>query len=108
MNDVGWFEDMRKLGLVTRLPESLADGIVEKITIFNNDNGVLGEVREVSILRLTVGSAIKKHKHIIDSETYSFFNCDIVLKCNVNEEHELKNFLKGDLFILAVKRFAWI
>ena len=106
MNDVGWFEDMRKLGLVTCLPENIAEGLVEKITIFSNVEGFSGEVREVSILRLTAGSAIKKHKHIIDSETYSFFNCDMVLECNVNEEHELKNFLKGDLFILAVKRFA--
>lgn len=104
MNIRDFFEEMWEK--IILLPDKLSDGIVEKILMFQCDTVPSGHVCEMAFLHLTVGSAIKRHKHFIDSEVYIILNTGEVLKCEVGNEHELKNNLGEDMYVLSIKKRA--
>lgn len=77
---------------VEKLPSRLAEGIVFKIMLEENEKGSSG------ILLLLADSAIKKHKHINDWEEYTFPDGHVE-RCSVGDSHQLKNET-GDLLVI--------
>lgn len=94
----GIMEMLSRMDKATPIDESLIEtGCIFKAFIYED------EECSVSMLLLSPGARIKKHKHNVDSEVYYIFKDRKFETCKVGESHSLENPYSDWMPVLSIK-----